>query len=194
MIAFLKFIGEPVALMGHSLGAMVTIVTASRYPAGVKAVVLLDPPLFTFAGRTDFHAGSTQWFKVISSVMQGQPTPETIAERLRPFMPEASDEARIGTANFIAGVAPETAETALRDEIWQGVDLPQALQQITCPMLLIHGDWDHGAAMRDQDVDFFKANCPSAEIVRLPDADHGLKMQEQPELVLKPITDFLRAH
>ena len=70
--------------------------------------------------------------------------------------------------------------------------MPQALQQITCPTLLIHGDWESGAAMRQEDVAFFRANCPSATIVHLPGADHGLRMQEQPELVLGPIQLFLK--
>src|SRR5947208_16170132 len=48
-IAFLKHIGEPVVLMGHSLGAMTAIITASQYPEGLSALVLLDPPLFTYS-------------------------------------------------------------------------------------------------------------------------------------------------
>jgi pimeloyl-ACP methyl ester carboxylesterase len=108
-------------------------------------------------------------------------------------MPDIPDQEIRGMASFVSGVASGAPETALRDEIWQGVDLPQALQQIKCPTLLIHGDWEAGAAVREEDVEFFKANCPSAVVVRLPGADHGLKVQDQPEIVHQHIEMFLES-
>ncbi len=195
VIAFLRHVGRPVVLVGHSLGAMTAIVTASQYPEGVRALVLLDPPLFTYTGQTALHDGSTQWFIWVAETMRDNPSYETVLEKTRQRLPPDSDDATLhGVADIISKVAPGTVETALRDEIWQGVDLPQALQAISCPTLLIHGDWDRGAAMRAEDVAFFHANCPSAVVVRLPEADHGLRLQEEPDLVLQHVNDFLKTN
>ncbi|MBI1257650.1 MAG: alpha/beta fold hydrolase [Chloroflexi bacterium] len=192
VIALLKFIGEPVVLVGHSLGAMTAIVTAAQYPEGVRDLVLLDPPLFTYPAGVRLHADSTHWFELVAAVMQDNPDFETVVARLREKMPEAGEQGARQTAEFVARVAAGTVETALRDELWQGVDLPAALQSIHCPTLLIHGDWDHGAAMRRQDVDFFRANCPAATVVHIPEADHGLNMQANPNVILEPINSFLQ--
>jgi pimeloyl-ACP methyl ester carboxylesterase len=191
VIAFLKQLREPAVLIGHSLGAMTGIVTASRYPAGVRALVLLDPPLHTYNGSVHLYPGAANWFMLIAAVKEGNPAFDTMVARIRDRMPNASDEEVIGTANYIIPIARGTVETALREEIWQGVDLPRALQQINCPTMMLHGDWDVGGAMREEDVALFKANCPSAQVVRIPGADHGLKVQEQPDVVLQPITTFL---
>lgn len=191
VIAFLKHLDAPVVLMGISLGAMVAITTASKYPDGVGTLILLEPALFTHDNSVQPAPERTQWLSLVVTAMQGDPSYDTIVARLRAVMPDVPDEQITGTATYISGVAPGAPETMLRGEIWHGVDLPQALRQISCPTLLIHGDWDRGGAVRPQDVEFFRKNVPSGQVVRIPDADHGLMMWEQPELLLQPITAFL---
>lgn len=192
VIAFLKHFHAPSVLVGQSLGALVAIVTAAQYSEGVRALILLDPPLFSYSSSLQIEPQRTQWVSLVAATMRGDPSFDTIVARLRAAMPDAPDEQVVGTARYISGVAPGAAEAALRDELWQGIDLPQVLQQIRCPTLLIHGDWDSGAVVRPEDIEMFKANCPSAQVVRLPGADHALKMQEQPEVVLQPTKDFLK--
>lgn len=192
VIAFLKHLGTPVVLMGQSLGGLVAIITAAQYAEGVHALVLLDPPLFGFRTAVQLEPQRLAWMSMIASVMQGSPSFDTIVERLRTALPDATNEQLHGTAHYISGVAPEAAEAPLRDQIWQGSDLHQSLQQLRCPTLLIHGDWDAGAVVQPEDIEPFKANCPSAQVVRLPGADHALKMQEQPSLVLQPANEFLK--
>lgn len=192
VIAFLKHLDTPVVLMGQSLGGLVAIVTAAQYTEGVRALVLLDPPLFGFRAAVQLEPQRLAWMSMVASVMQGNPSFDTIVKRLRVAMPDATDEQLHGTAHYIFGVAPGAAEAPLRDQIWQGSDLHQSLQQLCCPALLIHGDWDSGAVVQPEDVEIFKAYCPSAQVVRLPGADHALKMQEQPSLVLQPTNEFLK--
>jgi pimeloyl-ACP methyl ester carboxylesterase len=192
VIAFLKYLHAPIVLMGQSLGGMVAIATAAQYSAGVRALILLDPPLFSFSSSVKLEPQRMQWMSLVASTMKGDPSFDTIVARLRAAMPDAPEEQVVGTAHYISGVAPGAAETALRDEIWQGLDLSQALQQINCPTLLIHGDWESGAVVRPEDVEMFKAKCPSALVVRIPGAEHDLKMQAQPDLVLQPVKDFLK--
>jgi hypothetical protein len=58
---------------------------------------------------------------------------------------------------------------------------------------MIHGDWTNGAAVRATDVAYFKARMPNAQIVHMPETDHGLKMREQPELVVGYVQSFFQS-
>ncbi len=195
VIAFMQQLATPVVLMGQSLGAMVAIVVAAQYAVGVRTLILLDPPLFSFDEIiVQLEPERTQWVSLVAAAMKGNPDYDTIVARLRAALPDVADEQIKGTATYISGVAAEAAEAALRNEIWQGIDLPQALRQIACPTLLVHGDWESGAVMRPPDIERFKQYCPSAQVVRIPGAAHDLKMQQQPSLVLQPVHDFLLAH
>jgi pimeloyl-ACP methyl ester carboxylesterase len=192
VIAFLKHLGVPVVLMGQSLGGLVALVTAAQYAEGVRALVLLDPPLFGFRAAVQLEPQRMAWMGIVASVMQGSPSLDTIAERLRAALPDATDEQINGTAHYISGVAPGAAEAPLRDQIWQGSDLHESLQQLRRPTLLIHGDWDSGAVVQSEDIELFTSSCPSAQVVHLPGADHALNMQQQPDLVLQPVKAFLQ--
>src|SRR5215216_3856606 len=86
VIAFLKHIGEPAVLMGHSLGAMVAIVTAAQYPEGVRAIVLLDPPLSTYSASIQIQPDVAYWFSLVASVMKDSPSHDTLVARLRERM------------------------------------------------------------------------------------------------------------
>ena len=50
--ALIRHLGdEPAVVIGHSLGAMISIGLASEHPSLVRALVLEDPPLGAFDGR-----------------------------------------------------------------------------------------------------------------------------------------------
>ena len=106
MIAFLKNLGEPVVLIGHSLGAMTAIVTAAQYPEGVRALVLLDPPLYTYTDDIHLSArAAATGLRLVAAVMHDNPSYETVVARLRAKMPEAGEQGARQTAEFVAHVA-----------------------------------------------------------------------------------------
>ncbi len=194
IIAFLKSIdGEPVVLMGHSLGAMTAIVAAAEYSEHMRAVILLDPPLSTWNTHIDPKEGPGAWFKMVYDMNSAAPTLEEVVSRVRAMMPPGTDENAInGMADTMYRVAPGTVKAALDDLMWAGRDLPRDLQAIQCPMLMIHGDMENGGAMRPEDIELFKVNAPKAVVIRIPGGDHGLKMQEDPGIVLGHVNTFLQ--
>ncbi|MEO8394080.1 MAG: alpha/beta hydrolase [Chloroflexota bacterium] len=192
MGAFLKHIGEPAVVMGHSLGALVTIAVASDYSDHVRAVILLDPPLSTWNMQIDNTVPPGNIFQMIYDLNSGALKGDEAIARFRTIMPPGTDDSAVkGMMAHMARVAPGTVKAALDDAMWKGRDLPHDLQSIKCPMLLIHGDMDRGGAMRDEDVALLKANSPSAQVVRLEGADHGLHLTDHPEIALKHINAFL---
>jgi pimeloyl-ACP methyl ester carboxylesterase len=193
IVAFLKFIGEPAVVMGHSLGAMTAIVAAADYSEHMRGVILGDPPLSTWNTHIDPKVGPGAWFTMVYEMNSASPTFDGVVARLRAAMPDADDKTIRGMADSMYRVAPGTVKAALDDVMWAGRDLPHDLQSIQCPMLMIHGDLDQGGAMRDEDIALFKANAPSATVVRIVGADHGLKMNEQPDMLLGHVNTFLQS-
>ncbi len=188
----LKHIGAPAVVMGHSLGALVTIAVAADYPDLTRAVILLDPPLSTWTTQIDNTVPPGNIFQVIYDLNSGAQTREEMIPRFRSMLPPGADDNAVqGMMAYMSRVAAGTVKAALDNAMWKGRDLPRDLQNIKCPVLLIHADADHGGAMPEQDIAFFKANCPSATVVRIPEADHGLHMTDQPEIALKHINEFL---
>lgn len=59
-------VGDPVVLVGHSLGAMVAAIAASRVPERVRGLVLEDPPMQTM-GRS---IQGTVWQKLFEGMRQ----------------------------------------------------------------------------------------------------------------------------
>lgn len=192
IIAFLKFVGEPVVLVGFSLGAIVALTTASQYPEGVKALIPIDPPLLTGdIGMQGMQSEGSGYFHWVYNLTKTNPSYETVVAQVAATLPEGTDAGDImAMADQLSRVAPETVDSAIQGKAWDGLDFTQTIQQIRVPTLMIHGDWMSGAVVREQDVQMFKQNLPSAEVVRLPDAGHLIPI-EHPDFVLEQLNLFL---
>ncbi len=191
IIAFLRFIGEPVTLVGFSLGALVALTTASLYPQGVRVLIPIDPPLITGdAGMKGLQSEGRGYFHWVYDVTKTNPSyDEVLAQVADFFPPELDDAARRGIADQIFRVDSGTVASAIQNRAWDGLDFTETIQRIATPTLMIHGDWAHGAAVRDEDIPTFRRNLPSAQIVRVPDTGHLIPM-EHPELVRDHINRF----
>ncbi len=190
IIAFLKQFNEPVVLIGHSLGALTAIGVAAGYPEGVRAVVLLDPPLYTGYETIDIDPNVRQYFQQIYDLKSSAPTDEDIRALARKMMQGADEEEIQDFVGSLAGVAPGTVQAVLENRLWGDLDLAECLHKIQAPTLMIHGDWETGAAMREEDVEFFKANLPAATVVRIPGANHSIP-REHPDVVVREMNKLL---
>lgn len=191
LIAFLKLLGEPAVLVGHSLGALTAIGAAAGYPAGVRAAVLLDPPLYTASEPVSIDRGTRQWFQWVYDLKSSDPSYEEILAQSRQMMPGADEQVVNALADTLVGVAPGTVQAVLERRFWGALDLGECLRSIQCPTLMIHGDWEAGAAVREQDVALFKANLPKATVVRIAGAGHNIP-GEHADVVIREMNALLR--
>jgi pimeloyl-ACP methyl ester carboxylesterase len=190
IIPFLKQIGEPAVVIGHSLGALTTIGVASGYPEGVRAAVLLDPPLYSASEPIDIDPDVKQYFQWVYDLKSSSPSDEEILAQSRQMMKGADEDEVKESAETLAGVAPGTVQAVLENRLWGDLDLAECLQKIQAPTLMIHGDWDTGGATREDDVAFFKANLPTATIVRIPGANHSIP-REHGDVVVRELNKLL---
>lgn len=180
--------GEPVVLVGHSMGGMVAQEAYARFPELVKALVLcFTSPAFAGADT----AFAREFIAARLAPLDAGQTMAAIAARLMPTMRGSkSDPAGLALAERImAAVPPDTYRKAVR--MLTTFDRRRELAAIRVPTLLIAGTDDRTAppeVMRKM-----AQKIPGAEYVLLEGCGH-LGPMDQPEAVNAALEDFLRRH
>jgi pimeloyl-ACP methyl ester carboxylesterase len=192
IVTFLrKQIISPTVLLGHSLGALVALGSAVDLPEHVRALVLLDPPLFMQNISIEAMPGFKSWFKWVYETTAAAQSYADILARCQQKAPPDADEAAIkAVADNIFCIAPETVNIVLHDQLLEGFDLAHTLQRVACPTLLLYGEPQLGSSVRDSDAEFFYANSPHCKVIQIKDAGHGIHL-EQTAAFLDHLTRFL---
>lgn len=192
VVAFLHHLHQPVVLVGHSTGAL-TAIAAAEHSTGLSAVIPIDPPIYVRSASMPTRPHIQEWFTWVKNTVQDNPPYEVLLARCRVILPPETPEAQVeALADQVSGIAAGTVENVLRDEHLANLDLGHALQSISCPMLLLQGDWTNGGTMRAEDADFVRANCPTAEIVFIPNGSH-LFLDQFKDTILQNMNTFLTA-
>ena len=180
--------GEPVVLVGHSMGGLIAQETYVRHPRLIKAMALcFTSPAFA-GGNSEF----TKKFisARIDPLDQGK-TMGDIASALMPTMRGAkSDAAGLALAEKImSGIPPETYRKAVH--LLTTFDRRKELGDIKVPTLLIAGSDDKTAPPAVMEKMWQK--IPGAEYVLLEGCGH-LGPMDQPEEFNAALLGFLRQH
>jgi 3-oxoadipate enol-lactonase len=180
--------GEPVVLVGHSMGGMVAQEAYARFPGLVKALVLG----FTSAafGGADSDFAKRFVAERLGPLDQGR-TMADIAERLMPAMRgRESDERGVAHAQKImAGVPPDTYRKAVK--LLTTFDRRAQLAGIAVPTLLVAGSDDTTAPATL--MARMAEKIPRAELVVLQGCGH-LGPMDQPAAFNAALEGFLRRH
>jgi 3-oxoadipate enol-lactonase len=172
--------GEPVVLVGHSMGGMVAQETYARHPALVQGLVLC----FTspaFAGDSSEFA--KQFIAARLAPLDEGKSMAQIAAQLIPTMGSNSKLA----VQIMAGVPPETYRKAVR--LLTTFDRRKELADIKVPTLLVAGSEDKTAppAMMER----MAQKIPGAEYVLLEGCGH-LGPMDRPDAFNAALASFLK--
>jgi pimeloyl-ACP methyl ester carboxylesterase len=183
-----SFGGEPVILVGHSMGGCVAQDAYARYPQSFKALVLG----FTSAA---FGGGSEEFVRQfiaarLGPLDQGKSMVE-LAATLMPTMrgAKSSDEGLAHAERIMSEIAPQTYRDAVR--LLTTFDRRKDLAAISVPTLLVAGSDDRTAP--PQVMAKMAKEIPSAEFVVLKGCGH-LGPMDQPEEFNAVLESFLRRH
>ncbi|MDQ3693073.1 MAG: alpha/beta hydrolase [Chloroflexota bacterium] len=173
-------------IIGHSLGALVTLAWASLHPARAAALVLEDPPLRTMPRTLELF---DEWIALAAM------PPAEVAELYRDRYPAWSAEERARRAGSITGTAPAVfqeararAERTLRSPGEHRVPLSRRLP----PTLLVAGDVAAGGLLLPADADHFAVSVPRSEVVHFPGVGHSPHRDVADEF-LAVVVPFMRA-
>ena len=158
-------------VLGHSMGAVTTLVLAARHPELPRAIALEDPPpwwnsAFDRPFTLDWQAQMRAWIT-------------TLQQKLRQAL---IDEQRAETPQWSDAELEPWADAKLRFSLNffnrlsdPALDWPTLLRQVTCPALLIMGDPQAGALVTQQAARALKDHVPQLQIAHISGAGHSIR-------------------
>jgi pimeloyl-ACP methyl ester carboxylesterase len=183
-------INAPVVLVGHSLGALVSLGTAAQRGDRIRGLVLLDPIIRIRSLRHDCPQPVVQWLEWAREVAGSAKSLDDVIGAYKLATPDAAEADIVQAAESVFRVAPEAVDVALSDRLLDGMNIRETLVHVRCPTLLLRGDVTSGSVVRDVDLEFAHETLAALTVLRVPGASHMLH-EEQPELVHEHIKIFL---
>lgn len=181
--AVLQRIGTPSIVVGHSLGGITAAhLGHERHPL-VKALLLVDPPLF-LGDREAFHGTVyPKLFAMVRETVAGMQAkgasaddfvdftrsiPSPMGGVLGDHTPQRHVLAR---AHAYQQVDPTVLDSAISGALFEGLD---PYRRIDCPVTLLAANEDFGAAVLAGDADRLRRHSPHAEVIDFPEVGHGV--------------------
>lgn len=193
---------EQLNLMGHSWGGFVAMRYSIKYPQNLKKLILVNstPPSKEFGKITDknIQARWTQEDSLQKNILlksdafkQGDSKAYESLYRLN-FKVSVFDAANLEKINFNLHQDFKKSQMMIsnlgNDKSLWNYDLHKDLVKITCPTLVLHGDYDVIAFEAQEKI---QQTIPNAKLILLKDCGH-FPFVEQPDVFVQTIDAFLR--
>ena len=174
---------ESIHIVGHSLGGQVGPAYARTYPERILTLTLLS----TVAGRTPEDSAKVK--KVVSTIRKNgvESVLKNLIERwyTDDFISDYPEAVDIRIQQVIE-TPPEVFLSVF--DIYSSTEMLPWLKHITCPCLVMTGEFDPGCNPRLNQL--IVDALPNAELVILENLKHSI-LVEAPDKVLPPLRDFL---
>jgi pimeloyl-ACP methyl ester carboxylesterase len=201
----LEYMDEPAVLMGHSRGAVASLLLSARRPDLAKALVLIDPTILPFSWMWWWYlakkAGLARFVPIAyRAARRKNDWPST-----RAVMASYSSKGPFSTwekgflEGYIAHGTKETETGHVRlscDPEWESRcfatcshDVWRFIPTLAMPTLLIHGE--KSDICLSPTVERFRKKVPHAKIIGLKGTGHFVPM-ERPDETAELIIEFLK--
>lgn len=199
-------------VMGHSMGAVTTLVMAALYPELPGAIVLEDPPGWWANTPSPIETDDPEQAGArASAVIHGRTNTENeMVMGIRAWFNSLKLKTREQLIAEQRSAAPSWSEAEL--EPWaeskkqvsehvfsvfspngpQGIAWSSLLRAVSCPALLITADSERGAVLPADAAQALKALIPQLRIVHIPGAGHNIR-REQFVAFMAAVEPFLAA-
>jgi proline iminopeptidase len=199
---------QPVALLGHSWGAVLALEYALRHPQEVSSLILMNPApvsagdlaLFRKAYVRKMGSDMDRQKQIVAGAAYQEGDPDAVTERYRlHFKPAIAEKdgyerlmmrmkaefARQGKEGIVKARA---VEERLMDDTWRvaGYDLLPKLQRLPMPALVIAGDHDF---IPEEIGERIAAALPKGKLVKTANCGH-FAFLECPEKVEEAFRSF----
>ena len=203
MFVLERVIGEPAAIVGHSLGAQVGVIVAAERPELVRGLVAIDAPLSVDESRRNLVRDRERltWLRSLHAVSL-----DRVAAALREAPTRDRATGRVVRTDELLGdddaLFRDQADTLMHNDptmldavvefeaMHAGFDAERLLPRILCPVLLLLGDALTWSLVSLEHADRAVKLLRRGEVIRVPGTTHGL-VWEEPRAVLSAIEDFL---
>lgn len=168
-----------VTLVGHSLGALTSLLAAAEMPEKIESMVLEDPPL-------PLRPTSGDVFRSLLELKQQ--SFEAVVEEFMIWRPWLAREQAEGSAQRLLDTADGVLKTASEGRLANG-DVPKAGVTIDAPTLVIQAGIVEQRAFGEGGRELLEAVIPNLMIETIPDTSHNV-LREQPEPYRQLLAEF----
>jgi pimeloyl-ACP methyl ester carboxylesterase len=186
-------VGEPVVLLGFSLGASIALGVAARLPGLVRALVLLDPALSFFRDSDLQSFPAHEWYTWLNQTLTSAHSFEDVMARCKERAPDDDEAATLSFAQMVHNLDPQSIANMLNNQTFKDYKPEQLLPQVVCPTLLVYGETRLGSVMNDSDVEFFKKHILQGTTIQVKDVGHEVIWGSPGQAALERITQFLNS-
>jgi len=175
------------AILGHSLGSLVTLEWAKGNPNRASSIILEDPPLRPLSNAEERFA---EWITLAAMPV------DQVAARFRLEDPTWTDEDCQRRAESITMTAPGVFIDLRSDSESQlavGTDRIADLAVIESPTLVVYGDLDAGSVTVPDDVDRLLTKVAGSRAVQISGASHNIHRDRTAEFlaVVRPFLETI---
>ncbi len=179
---------KPIVL-GHSMGALTTLVMASLFPALPGAILLEDPPGFWVAKPSDDQDAAYRQGLIDNFDQQKRMTKDELVAEAREGKRYWSEEDIEDWANAKHRFSYRIAELVRPPDL-RSQQLIGQLNQISCPALFIAGEPACGALATTEDIDALKKLIPQLQAEKIENAGHSIR-RYQFDAYIRVVKKFL---
>jgi pimeloyl-ACP methyl ester carboxylesterase len=164
----------PAVLIGHSLGAMISIGVASEAPDLVRAVVLEDPPLGAFSGSPFGMRPENKRFTATRALVRAGHSFDELMTAMAADAPGQDPLALRARATSLHRMDPEVLSPIIESRAIRDYNLGERLASIACPVLLLQGNPEFGGALSDPEARWAASTMPQCTHISIPDIGHAI--------------------
>lgn len=188
--ALVKDAGEPVTLVGHSLGALAVLGAAAAVPECVRGVVLLDPPSPGYLARISTTLYAITW-AAMQRLAGTSHEPSAVARELAELrIPtgHGNSTARFGDLRDMASLRfmahclhdldPDTLTLPLAARWLGNYDPFEAARRVKCPALVLASDPAKGGMLPPAEADALTSALADGHRIDLAGIGHLIHWQD----------------
>ncbi len=180
----------PATVIGHSLGAMTAIQLAASEPSLVQAIILEDPPLFARHIMEDGGQERHERFGNNAKLAGSGLTLQQMEQQIRQALPEATDEVIRKSALSLFVTDADALFHVYDERIDWEPEIESVMQSVRCPVLLMQGNFELGAWMREPDGARAKNLFNDCTLEYWQDTGHSLH-SEHPDRFVEQVARFV---
>ena len=168
-------LSERPVVVGHSLGALITIDLAGRYPDLLRSVVLEDPPVSILENFSQWDG--LRYYEIALDVKKNN---ASFREAILRFVSELgyslTEAERV--ARNLAVIDPEIFAQILDGKlITLNEDITIALGRIQCPCLFVSSNEKLGSLVHQKDLPRVKKSLPNGQFALIDNVGHGIHLE-----------------
>jgi N-formylmaleamate deformylase len=176
-------------VMGHSLGALTSLVLAGLYPDVPRAIVLEDPPGFWIRLPASESQTKQSDYRAEATRLKGMTREQLMDEgrALNPlwsdaeFNPWADSKMKFDLNSILNIFSPHFTAAVVWDKIFT---------QISCPVLVLTADTDKGGILTPAGLETLRQFIPQLQTVYIPNSGHNIRRDQFIEY-MKAVRTFL---